>query len=332
MSSSAGRSGRPGSRDAACALAGAALVGAVWAARAAASGEGGLRAAVGRVLGGRKKRSGSARSRVLAVLPARYASSRFPGKPLAPILGVPMIVRTYLQAKKAKLVTDVVVATDDERIAAACRAAGAAVAMTPESCANGTERAEAAVEALGGEWDIVINVQGDEPLVDPEIIDAVVAALQAAPDAVYSTAATPLAHDEVPLRQRVKVVVDRDDYALYFSRGVIPSNKDGEVRDFPAPYAAEPAYLLHLGLQCYDRAFLREYAAMEPTPLQLMEDLEQLKVLERGRRMKVVRVDHHDAHGVDLPEDVQSVEAVLRRRIQEHGGVDEAAELLKDEP
>ncbi|KAL4855737.1 3-deoxy-manno-octulosonate cytidylyltransferase [Chlorella vulgaris] len=251
------------------------------------------------------------RRRVLGVLPARYQSSRFPGKPLMPILGKAMILRTYEQACKATTLDAVVVATDDERIAEVCRAAGAQVVMTNPDCPNGTERCEEAVSKLGKHYDLVVNIQGDEPLIEPECIDAVVRALQESPDAVYSTACTPLAHAEVPLRQRVKCVTDVNGYAIYFSRGVLPYNKDGEIREYPTPWHDRP-YLLHLGLQCYDRSFLRQYCKMPATPLQMMEDLEQLKILENGYRMKVVVVDH-SAHGVDLPEDVESIEAVMRQ-------------------
>lgn len=248
---------------------------------------------------------------MLGVLPARYQSSRFPGKPLMPILGKAMILRTYEQACKATTLDAVVVATDDERIAEVCRAAGAQVVMTNPDCPNGTERCEEAVSKLGKQYDLVVNIQGDEPLIEPECIDAVVRALQESPDAVYSTACTPLAHAEVPLRQRVKCVTDVNGYAIYFSRGVLPYNKDGEIREYPTPWHDRP-YLLHLGLQCYDRSFLRQYCKMPATPLQMMEDLEQLKILENGYRMKVVVVDH-SAHGVDLPEDVASIEAVMRQ-------------------
>lgn len=252
------------------------------------------------------------RKRVVGVLPARYQSSRFPGKPLVPILGKPMILRTYEQACKAKTLDAVVIATDDERIAEVCRAAGARVVMTSPDCANGTERCEEAVSKLSRKYDIVVNVQGDEPLIEPEIIDAVVQALQQSPDAVYSTACTPLAHDEVKLRQRVKCITDVDGYAMYFSRGMLPHNKEGEVRNYPTPWHDKP-YLLHLGLQCYDRAFLRHYCTLPPTPLQMMEDLEQLKVLENGYKIKVVIVDH-SAHGVDMPEDVASIEELMRQQ------------------
>lgn len=240
----------------------------------------------------------------LGVIPARYASVRFPGKPLVPIAGVPMIVRTWRQARRASTLTRLVVATDDPRIRDACESAGAEVVMTSGDLPNGTERCAAAHEALGGGFDVVVNIQGDEPLIDPSVVDDVVRALQASPDAVYSTVATNLRAEEVTMRSRVKVVVDQLGYAIYFSRSVIPGGKSGE------PDASFP-YLLHLGLQCYDAEFLRLYPALPATPLQTREDLEQLKVIEHGYRMRVVTTAHA-GHGVDEPEDVAKVEAILR--------------------
>ena len=251
--------------------------------------------------------SGPSRSRVLGVIPARYASSRFPGKPLVMIAGVPMIVRTYEQAKQAKTLTRLVVATDDARIKAACEAAGAEVVMTDSAIPNGTERCEKAMAALGETFDVVVNVQGDEPLIEPEIIDACVRALQASPDAVYSTPVTPFANkSEVTSASRVKCVADARGYAMYFSRGMIPGNKRGVPE-------ARHEYLLHLGLQVYDAAFLKVYSRLPATPCQLQEDLEQLKVLEHGYKMKTVKVAHA-AHGVDEPADVASIEAILARQ------------------
>lgn len=181
-----------------------------------------------------------------------------------------MVVRTYRRAAAALLVDAVVVATDDERVAAVCREAGARVVMTPAECPNGTERCRAAAAALeraGERYDVVVNVQGDEPLIEPEVIDAVVAALRAAPEAVQSTAATPIRDlRDVAMTQRVKCVLDQQDNAIYFSRGALPSNKEGVARKFPQPWADKP-YLLHLGIQCYDRRFLDRYCEMEPTPL-----------------------------------------------------------------
>ncbi|KAM5585982.1 3-deoxy-manno-octulosonate cytidylyltransferase, mitochondrial [Rosa sericea] len=244
------------------------------------------------------------RSRVVGIIPARFASSRFQGKPLVQILGKPMIQRTWERAKLATTLDHIVVATDDEKIAECCRSFGADVIMTSESCANGTERCYEAIQKLEKKYDVVVNIQGDEPLVEPEIIDGIVKALQEAPDAVFSTAVTSLKLEDAFDPNRVKCVVDNNGYAIYFSRGLIPFNKSGKANpQFP--------YMLHLGIQSYDTKFLKIYRELKPTPLQLEEDLEQLKVLENGYKMKVIKVDH-EAHGVDTPEDVEKIEALMR--------------------
>ncbi|XP_050882651.1 3-deoxy-manno-octulosonate cytidylyltransferase, mitochondrial isoform X3 [Lathyrus oleraceus] len=228
------------------------------------------------------------RSRVVGIIPARFASSRFSGKPLVQILGKPMIQRTWERAKLAASLDHV------------------DVIMTSESCRNGTERCSEALQKLGKKYDIVVNIQGDEPLIEPEIIDGVVKALQAAPDAVFSTAVTSLKPEDALDPNRVKCVVDNHGYAIYFSRGLIPFNKSGKVnQEFP--------YLLHLGIQSYDTKFLKIYPDLQPTPYQLEEDLEQLKVLENGYKMKVIKVNH-EAHGVDTPEDVGKIEALMHER------------------
>jgi len=251
-------------------------------------------------------RSRKFRSRVVGIIPARFASSRFQGKPLVHILGKPMIQRTWERAKLAATLDHIVVATDDEKIAECCRGFGAKVIMTSESCRNGTERCNEALQKLEKKYDIVVNIQGDEPLIEPEIIDGVVKALQAAPDAVFSTAVTSLKPEDAFDPNRVKCVVDNRGYAIYFSRGLIPYNKSGKVNpQFP--------YLLHLGIQSYDSNFLKIYPELQPTPLQLEEDLEQLKVLENGYKMKVITVDH-EAHGVDTPEDVEKIESYMLER------------------
>ncbi|CAN1154468.1 3-deoxy-manno-octulosonate cytidylyltransferase, mitochondrial [Linum perenne] len=253
-------------------------------------------------LGGSRK----FRTRVVGIIPARFASSRFPGKPLVQILGKPMIQRTWERAKLATSLDHVVVATDDEKIAACCRGFGADVIMTSESCQNGTERCNEALQKLEKKYDVVVNIQGDEPLIEPEIINGIVKALQATPDAVFSTAVTALKPEDAYDPNRVKCVVDNKGYAIYFSRGLIPYNKSGKVNPrFP--------YLLHLGIQSYDAKFLKVYPELQPTPLQLEEDLEQLKVLENGYKMKVIKVDH-EAHGVDSPEDVGKIEALMREQ------------------
>ncbi|BBH01796.1 Nucleotide-diphospho-sugar transferases superfamily protein [Prunus dulcis] len=245
------------------------------------------------------------RSRVVGIIPARFDSSRFQGKPLVQILGKPMI-QNMERAKLATTLDHVVVATDDEKIRECCRSFGADVIMTSESCRNGTERCSEAIQKLEKKYDIVVNIQGDEPLIEPEIIDGIVKALQEAPDAVFSTAVTSLKLEDAFDPNRVKCVVDNSGYAIYFSRGLIPFNKSGKANpQFP--------YMLHLGIQSYDTGFLKIYPQLEPTPLQLEEDLEQLKVLENGYKMKVIKVDH-EAHGVDAPEDVEKIESLMLQR------------------
>uniref|UniRef100_A0A0E0L5Q1 3-deoxy-manno-octulosonate cytidylyltransferase n=1 Tax=Oryza punctata TaxID=4537 RepID=A0A0E0L5Q1_ORYPU len=223
------------------------------------------------------RRPGGFRSRAVGIIPARFASSRFEGKPLAPILGKPMIQRTWERVMLASSLDHV-----------------------------GSERCCEALQKLNKHYDIVVNIQGDEPLIEPEIIDGVVMALQRAPDAVFSTAVTALKPEDASDTNRVKCVLDNQGYAIYFSRGLLPFNKSGKVNpQFP--------YLLHLGIAGFDSKFLKIYPELPPTPLQLEEDLEQLKVLENGYRMKVIKVDH-DAHGVDAPEDVEKIEALMRAR------------------
>ncbi|KAE8650180.1 3-deoxy-manno-octulosonate cytidylyltransferase, mitochondrial [Cucumis sativus] len=264
--------------------------------------------AIGAAFGARSYlgRSKKFRSRVVGIIPARFASSRFEGKPLVEILGKPMIQRTWERAKMATTLDCVVVATDDARIAQCCKGFGADVVMTSESCRNGTERCNEALQKLEKKYDIVVNIQGDEPLIEPEIIDGIVKALQAAPDAVFSTAVTSLKPEDAFDPNRVKCVVDSRGYAIYFSRGLIPFNKSGKVNlQYP--------YLLHLGIQSFDSKFLSMYPELESTPLQLEEDLEQLKVLEHGYKMKVIKVEH-EAHGVDVPEDVDKIESFMKER------------------
>ncbi|KAK9674039.1 hypothetical protein RND81_12G206800 [Saponaria officinalis] len=181
-----------------------------------------------------------------------------------------------------------VVATDDDKIAECCRGFGADVIMTSESCQNGAERCR------------------DEPLIEPEIIDGIVKALQCSPDAVFSTAVTSLKAEDAFNPNRVKCVIDNLGYAIYYSRGLIPFNKSGKVNsNFP--------YLIHLGIHSYYAEFLKIYHNLPPIPLQLKEDLEQLKVLENGYKMKVIKVEH-EAHRVDVPEDVEKIERYMRDR------------------
>ncbi|KAJ9537671.1 hypothetical protein OSB04_030404, partial [Centaurea solstitialis] len=251
------------------------------------------------------------RSRVVGIIPARFASSRFEGKPLVMILGKPMIQRTWERAKLATTLDHVVVATDDEKIADCCRGFGADVIMTSESCRNGAERCSEALEKLEKEYDIVVNIQGDEPLIEPEVIDGIVKALQTTPDAVFSTAVTSLKPEDAFDPNRVKCVVDSHGYAVYFSRGVIPFNKSGKFNSkFP--------YNLHLGIQSYDTKFLKIYPKLTPTPLQLEEDLEQLKVLENGYKMKVPSCSLYKTNKLVYEEELRLYMLIMMLMVSTH--------------
>lgn len=238
----------------------------------------------------------TAQVKAAVVIPARYASTRLPGKPLAPIAGRPMIWYVWDAARRASLASRVVVATDDGRIAEAVRAFGGEVAMTSPDCPSGTDRAAEAARTLPEE--IVVNLQGDEPLMDPAVVDAVIAPLAADPAVVMSTAAVLSADPADYARPHVvKVVVDAAGDALYFSRSPIPHWRD----EGAGPYRK------HLGIYGYRRDFLFRLASLPPSGLERAEKLEQLRVLEGGFRIRVVDVDYESV-GVDTPEDLRAVE------------------------
>jgi len=240
--------------------------------------------------------------RVVAVIPARFSSSRFPGKALADIAGKPMIQWVYERASQARRVSRVIVATDDERILEAVRAFGGEAVMTSPEHPTGTDRVAEVVERLLPHEEAIVNVQGDEPLIDPSEIDAAVEALSSDPDADMSTLASPIESEEVFRNPNaVKVVCDRRGYALYFSRSPIPFYR-GEGRP--------PQPLLHVGLYCYRREALLRLVRLPRSPLEEAESLEQLRALENGMRIKVALVPHHEP-GVDTPEDLERV----RRRV-----------------
>ena len=235
------------------------------------------------------------------IIPARYASSRFPGKPLADLRGKPMIVRACEQAAKSGAAS-VHVATDDERIAAAVRAHGHEAVMTRADHLSGTDRLAEAAERLGlADERIVVNLQGDEPLMDPGLIAEVAAALDAAREASLATACHPI-HDVAALSNPnvVKVVLDRHGYALYFSRAQIPY-----------PREAGGTWHRHIGLYAYRTGFLKRYAALEPAPLERTEALEQLRALWHGYRIAVVVSSREIPPGVDTPRDLQAVLKML---------------------
>ena len=246
------------------------------------------------------------RMNIIGIIPARYASTRFPGKPLHPIAGKPLIAHVVERCREAASLAEVIVATDDDRIAEVAREF-CRVEMTRSDHSTGTDRiAEVAGRV---ECDAVVNVQGDEPLIAPAVIDAVAGALS---NAEMSTAASPVNNiSDVSDPNVVKVVVSAEGRALYFSRRTIPFVRDLADANAAAQLAAFP-FLKHLGIYGYRRETLARLVGLEPSPLEEAERLEQLRALENGIAIAVRRVEH-DAVGVDVPEDVARVEALLRK-------------------
>jgi 3-deoxy-manno-octulosonate cytidylyltransferase (CMP-KDO synthetase) len=251
----------------------------------------------------------------VAIIPARYQSSRLPGKPLVDIAGQPMILHVVKRTQQASSISRVIVATDDERVWQVVTAAGAEAMMTSSEHRTGTDRlAEVAAQL---DASIIVNVQGDEPLIEPATIDAALAPLLADPTIVMSTTCEPIESAEDALNPNVvKVVVDAAGFALYFSRNPIPfpraaAQTHGSIN---AALQAQPELLCrfakHTGLYCYRREFLLKFAALEPAPLEQTELLEQLRALEHGYRIRVVPVAHRSI-GVDTPEDLARVREIL---------------------
>jgi 3-deoxy-manno-octulosonate cytidylyltransferase (CMP-KDO synthetase) len=239
----------------------------------------------------------------VGIIPARLASSRFPGKPLALIAGKPMLQRVVEGARSAKRLREVIVATDDARIAEACAAFGARAVMTSPAHPTGTDRiAEVAADLPD---DIIVNVQGDEPLIAGFVIDALVDALATAPECPMATAVHHAEPDAADDPNRVKVVLDRAGNALYFSRASIP---------FARGAGPAPPLWQHVGLYAYRRAFLLELVRSPQTPLERAEQLEQLRALEHGQRIRCAVIEGWRSVAVDVPADVARVEAVLARR------------------
>ena len=243
--------------------------------------------------------------RIVGVIPSRWGSTRFPGKSLHPILGKPLVIWVIAAAKRSKLLQEVLVATDDARIAAAIEGSGARAVMTRPDHPSGTDRvAEAACAA---DDDIIVNIQGDEPLIDPEVIDALAQSLVSNPDWSMATAACPITNlRDLEARSVVKVVVDRDGGALYFSRLPIPCTRDG------APDMASGLFLRHMGIYAYRGAFLKRLVQEPPCKLEEAEKLEQLRAMYLGGRIAVI-VTADAGVGVDTPADVGYVEAALKK-------------------
>jgi 3-deoxy-manno-octulosonate cytidylyltransferase (CMP-KDO synthetase) len=241
--------------------------------------------------------------RVVVIIPSRYGSSRFEGKPLAMICGIPMIERVYRQAMQAGCVDEVHVATDDARVRGAVEAFGGRVLMTSSQCRSGTDRVAEAAERLQLDVaDVVVNIQGDQPLVDPRCFDAVVQPFYDDPTVKMATLAFAIEDPrEINDPKDVKVTFDNRGDALYFSRAPIPCG-----RDLSQSYDIYK----HLGVYAYTRAFLECFRKLAPGRLEAIEKLEQLRAMEHGYRIRVV-VTPFDSPEVDLPVDIQRIEAKL---------------------
>jgi 3-deoxy-manno-octulosonate cytidylyltransferase (CMP-KDO synthetase) len=244
--------------------------------------------------------------KILGIIPARYASTRFPGKPLHLIAGKPLLQHVVERCRRATTLAEIIVATDDRRIAEVakefCR-----VEMTAESHSSGTDRVAEVVERNA--CDAAVNIQGDEPLIDPAVIDAVANGLRGSPMATAATLIRdPLEYDNPNV---VKVVVNSAGRALYFSRRTIPFVRDADSRPVAEQLAAFP-FLKHLGIYGYWRESLLRLVKFPVSPLEAAEKLEQLRALENGIEIAVMRV-FHDSLGVDEPADVERVERLLKR-------------------
>ncbi len=241
-------------------------------------------------------------NQIIGVIPARWKSSRFPGKPLADILGKSLIKRTYENALTSSRLSGLIVATDDQRIYDHVREFGGNACMTSEECQTGTDRVYDAVKNHFPEASIVVNIQGDEPCLDPHVIDTLVGQLERTPDAVVTTPIAKIMDPEqIFSPTAVKCVFDVSGKALYFSRAPIP---------FPRNVQKIHDYYRHLGVYCFRSSFLKQYAEMTKSRLQEIEDLEQLKILEAGYPIYISLVEDQGI-GVDTPEDLQRIEEIL---------------------
>ena len=248
--------------------------------------------------------------KTLGIIPSRYGSSRFPGKPLHLLCGKPLVAWVVEAVKKAKTLDDVIVATDDDRIVAAVEAHGGRAVMTPSELPSGTDRIACAAGDFADD-DILVNIQGDEPLISPDLIDALVGRMKEGTKWDMATAVTPIKSlDDLNAKTVVKVVLDRDDGALYFSRAPIPCDRDHQ------PDIASGLWVRHLGIYAYRGAFLKKYISEPPCDLEKTEKLEQLRALWMGAKIAVIRTADEGV-GVDTPEDAVRIEAILRARQQQ---------------
>jgi 3-deoxy-manno-octulosonate cytidylyltransferase (CMP-KDO synthetase) len=241
---------------------------------------------------------------VLGVIPVRYESTRFPGKPLAEILGKPMLQWVYEGVRKSASIHELVIATDDKRIRKAAEGFGAKVMMTEGAFTSGTDRVASVAQSLRA--DVIVNIQGDEPLIQESMIDVLIAGLLNDPRADMATLLTRATEDEISKPGCVTAVRDLDDYALYFSRSTIPFLNE----DCKDPQI----FLKHIGIYAYRKPALLKFTSLPPSPLEAIEGLEQLRALQNGMKVKVV-VTHAESIPVDYPEDIQLVERMLKGRM-----------------
>jgi len=237
------------------------------------------------------------------VIPARWASTRLPGKPLLPLAGKPILRHVWERCKKVRAADTVIIATDDMRVAEAAFEFGAEVSFTSPRHPSGTDRIAEVAKKLRG-FDTIVNVQGDEPFIEPALVSKLIAALAADKSLQMSTAACPLAPADLANPNCVKVATALDGNALYFSRSPIPCDRDGD---------AHPARLRHLGIYAYRRKFLLDFVKWKQTPLEKSEKLEQLRALEHGAAIRVIQTKPAGP-GIDTPADLRAAEAFLRKK------------------
>ena len=252
----------------------------------------------------------------IAIIPARFASTRLPGKPLLPLGGIPMIVHVARRAELARHVSRVIVATDDRRIAEAVANNGGTAVMTSPTARSGADRVAEVARSCAAE--IIVNVQGDEPLIEPSTIDAAIEPMLEDPSLQISTTSEPIDSIEDVLNPNVvKVVTGLDGFAIYFSRSPVPYPRSGGSQSVEDALRSDPAmlsrYRKHSGLYVYRRAFLEAFSRMECTPLESIEALEQLRVLEHGYRIKVVEVSDRSI-GVDTEQDYLRVRKLIEEK------------------
>lgn len=238
--------------------------------------------------------------KILCVIPARYKSTRLPGKPLADIAGTPMIIRVLERVIKAKNIQGVIAAVDDERVLSTVKEYGYNALMTSPHHQTGTDRlAEVALEYE--DVDVIINIQGDEPLIDPDLIDALAKEFHLDENLQMATVKTLMDEEEADNPNSVKVITDQDGYAIYFSRSKIPYKREN----------TDLKYYKHIGIYAYRRDFLLKFASLKSTPLEKAESLEQLRALENGYKIKVIESDKQFI-GVDTQEDLEKVNEIYK--------------------